>query len=400
MNIRTRERLNQFLSTKRIVLFSLAISVGIHLLFMFAFFFGESLFVGSEKLPAERSKVERQYGPSHENDTLRFKDASRLDPPHRQGRDGDNGMPGFPKRFRFDMMTVHIVFSFILVCIVFAFARKMMTIDFRKKGREAFFIIMGSMLITTVVSAVSSNIILVIDPFNHKGPFSFRVVIDCLVRDYALMSIAIMTCYLVRSLYYQKAIAVENEELRTENLRSHYEALKKQLDPHFLFNSLNTLQSLINFDPGKAGDYVQQLSSVLRYTLQNKEVVTLADEMACVRDYCAMMQIRYGDNLKVEIEVDPKYGKYKVLPFAIQGLVENAIKHNVVSSKQPLVIHIVTDDEARLKVSNLRQPKLDDRGNGIGLANLAERYRLQWDKEVLVCDDGTRFEVVLQLIEN
>ena len=89
-----------------------------------------------------------------------------------------------------------------------------------------------------------------------------------------------------------------------------------------------------------------------------------------------------------------------VADIGVYNLVENAIKHNVVSSKQPLVIHIVTDDEARLKVSNLRQPKLDDRGNGIGLANLAERYRLQWDKEVLVCDDGTRFEVVLQLIEN
>ena len=298
------------------------------------------------------------------------------------------------------MMSIHIVFSFILVFVLFSFVRKMMSIHFAKKGREIFSIILGSLLITTALSAIISNIILLIDPLNPKGPLLLRVVINCLVRDYAMMAIVIMICYLVRSLYFQRSIAVENEELRTENLRSHYEALKKQLDPHFLFNSMNTLQSLINFDQGKAGDYVQQLSSVLRYTLQNKEVVTLADEMSCVRDYCAMMQIRYGDNLKVEIEVDQRYDKYKVLPFAVQGLVENAIKHNVVSSKQPLVIHIVTDNEAHLKVSNLLQPKLDDRGNGIGLANLAERYRLQWDKEVLVCDDGTRFEVILQLIEN
>ena len=81
-------------------------------------------------------------------------------------------------------------------------------------------------------------------------------------------------------------------------------------------------------------------------------------------------------------------------------MVENAIKHNIVSSKQPLVIQIVTDDEAQLKVSNLRQPKIDDEGSGIGLANLAERYRLQWNKEVQIIDDGTHFEVILQLIEN
>lgn len=358
MNKRTRKRLNSFLSIKRIIGLSLMISLGFHVLFALSFFFGDSLFVGSENLPPA-------------------------------------------PRFRFDKMLIHTVLSFVLLFVLFVFNRRMMSISFTKKWREIFFVVFGSVLITTALSIGLSCLPFAFDPHSFRMPFHFRMVRDSLVRDYSLMSVVVMACFLLRALYNQKITAVENEELRTENLRSHYEALKKQLDPHFLFNSMNTLQSLIQIDQDKAGDYVQQLSSVLRYTLQNKEVVTLADEMACVRDYCAMMQIRYGDNLKVNFEVDTKYDNYKVLPLAVQGLVENAIKHNVVSSKQPLEIHVVTNSNAQLIVSNILQPKKDgEDGSGIGLANLAERYRLQWNKEVLVADDGTHFEVVLQLIEN
>lgn len=348
---------NSYLSLRRIVVFSLLFSVVFHVLFILAFFFGESLFGSSENL---------SYVPE----------------------------------FRFGKFLVHIAFSSILIFVLFLYNRRMMGLGFTKKWRETFFIVIGSTLITTVLSITFSYLTVILETQRPGGPFPFRVIRDCLVRDYSLMAVVVMTGYLMRSLYNQREIAVENEELRTENLRSHYEALKRQLDPHFLFNSMNTLQSLIDFDRDKAGEYVQQLSSVLRYTLQNKEVVTLAVEMDCVRNYCAMMQIRYGDNLKVDFDIDAKYDSYKVLPLAVQGLVENAIKHNVVSKKQPLVIHVVTDDEAHLKVSNPHQPKMDDEGSGIGLANLAERYRLQWDKEVQVVDDGVNFEVILQLVEN
>lgn len=395
MNKSTRKRLNSFFSIKRIIGLSLMMSLGFHLLYTFAFFFGESLFLSYEKSAPMPNKWQIQaHAPSDTLQTVHPQHFEKFQPRRH------NDMGSKAKRFRLGRMAAHVATSFVMLFVLFLYNRKLMMLNFSKKWHETFSAIFGSVLITTVLSISFSYLILSIDPYTPGPPIHFRMIRDCLVRDYTLMTVVVMAAYLLRALYNQKMIAVENEELKTENIRSHYEALKNQLDPHFLFNSMNTLQSLIDLDKDKAGDFVHQLSSVLRYTLQNKEVVTLADEMACVRDYCAMMQIRYGDNLKVEIEVDPKYGKYKVLPFAIQGLVENAIKHNVVSSKQPLVIHIVTDDEAHLKVSNRRQPKQDDCGNGIGLSNLAERYRLQWDKDVLVCDDGTRFEVVLQLIEN
>ena len=167
-------------------------------------------------------------------------------------------------------------------------------------------------------------------------------------------------------------------------MASRYEALKSQLDPHFLFNSLNTLRSLIGDDADKAEDFNQQLSGVLRYTLQNKEVVTLAEELDCVRSYCRMMKMRYGDNLIFDHGIDhDTYDDYYVLPLSIQGLIENAIKHNVISTKQPLTVHIHTDDNNHLIISNKIQPKIGiEKGTGIGLANLAERYRIKWNENV------------------
>ena len=167
-----------------------------------------------------------------------------------------------------------------------------------------------------------------------------------------------------------------------------------------MFNSLNTLQLLIETDENEASDYVRKLSSVLRYTLQSKEVVTLADELDALKAYCSMMQIRFGDNLVFDFQIDPKYLGYKVLPLSIQGLVENAIKHNVISKKQPLKIQLATEENDVLRISNPIQPKLKtESGSGIGLANLSERYRLQWNKNVEICNDGKSFVVILPLIE-
>ena len=139
---------------------------------------------------------------------------------------------------------------------------------------------------------------------------------------------------------------------------------------------------------------------MLRSTLQSKEVVTLEQELQGVQAYCNLMQIRYGENLHFDFHIDPKYNDYQLLPLSIQGLVENAIKHNVISGKQPLVVSITTTNEGSLKVLNSIQPKImEEPGNGIGLANLTERYRLKWDENVEIFNDGHVFAVALPLVE-
>ena len=136
---------------------------------------------------------------------------------------------------------------------------------------------------------------------------------------------------------------------------------------------------------------------MLRYTLQNKEVIRLEEELRCVQAYCDMMQIRYGENLKFEFKIDAKYNNFKVLPLSLQSLIENSVKHNVISSKQPLVVTVATGDDS-VSVSNPIQPKTSpEESNGIGLVNLTERYRLKWNKNVEITDDGSTFCVRLPL---
>jgi LytS/YehU family sensor histidine kinase len=188
--------------------------------------------------------------------------------------------------------------------------------------------------------------------------------------------------------------------LQAEYMKTRFMALKNQVDPHFLFNSLNTLSSLIKTDTDKAQEYVQQLSYVFRYTLQNKEINTLEEELKFTLAYCHLMQIRYGDNLQIIQKVDTAYFTRSIVPLSLQTLVENAIKHNVVSNKQPLSITFSTSENETIAVSNPVQPKKDaESGESIGLSNLAERYRLLWNREIAIRNDGNVFEVEIPLIE-
>ena len=397
MNRALRNDAKSYLSWKRILLMSLAISLGFHFIFMLAFFFGETIVLGPEKASEKRSVPARMEYQA-QDDTIAFEKAPSYAPANDARPESRMAKP---KKFVFSRILMHAFFSFIMVCGLFFFNRRVLLMNFKKTWATLFFCVLGSLLLSALLSISFSYIPSLFDDPKPSMHFIMRMIRDGLTRDISMAAIVVMVCYLLRSLYEQKMIAVENEMLRTENIRTHYEALKSQLDPHFLFNSMNTLQSLIDIDPSKAGDYIQQLSSVLRYTLQSKEVVTLDEEMDCVNAYCSMMQIRYGDNLKFDIRIDKKYGSAMVLPLSVQGLVENAIKHNVISAKQPLVIQIVSRENDLIEISNAVQPKIkEEADSGIGLANLSERYRLQWNKEVVIRDDGKTFNVTLPLIEN
>ena len=346
-----------FLPLKTILLLSLSISIGFQLIFFLSMFFGDTLFF---------HEIRQESHPS----------------------------------FPIGHVVLFFLYSFIISFLLFLYNRRIMGIDFKRKFSELLFAILGSILIAATLSIVFTLTQTLFDTREHSPRFISHIIRDGLIRDLSLMVVVILITNLLKSVQKEKTTAVENEVLRTENIRTRYEALKSQMDPHFLFNSLNTLQSLIDTDPTKAEDYVQQLSFVLRYTLQNKEVIPLEEELRCAQAYCEMMQIRYGDNLKFIFLIDPKYNNYKVLPLSIQGLIENAIKHNVISAKQPLHVTITSTEDAQIKVSNPIQPKLEEEPeSGIGLANLAERYRLKWDREVRLYEDGKVFEVYLPIVE-
>ena len=307
------------------------------------------------------------------------------------------------RRDFYKKVLLNIPLTFIMVFAVLLLCRYVFRRNIKRRSDEVVVIVLGALAITFVLSALCTLFQLYIFP-DRPGPRRtvFQYVMRGYLGDCSLMVIAILAVYLVRSQFREKVADVENETLRAENMSSRYEALKNQLDPHFLFNSLNTLRSLIGDDAEKAEDFNQQLSGVLRYTLQNKEVVTLAEELDCVRSYCRMMKMRYGDNLIFDHAIDhDAYDHYYVLPLSIQGLIENAIKHNVISSKQPLTVHVHTDDNKHLIISNKIQQKIGkEDGAGIGLANLSERYRIKWNEKVEIFDDGKIFSVTLPLKQN
>ena len=398
MNKRSINTVDNYLSLKRIVMLSLAITIAYYALFGLSHYFGRPSFTSSNEEGVIKPEKEHVVGPNE----LAFGDIQKRWPGLFTA---DRFQPGyqFVKPKFTTILLFNFPFTFLMIFSVFVFNRKIMGRTFKSHRNEVLMNIIGSLLLASLLSSICTLIQLYIWPY---GPGPQRSLMGYISRgmlgDFMLVAIAFVFSYLQRSQYYEKRIAVENEMLRAENLNSRYEALKNQLDPHFLFNSLNTLRSLIEDNTDKAEDFIQQLSVVLRYNLQNKEVVTLAQELDCVRSYCKMMKMRYGDNLKFEHSIDhDRYDHYYVLPLSIQGLIENAIKHNVISSKQSLTVKIITDDDNHLIISNKIRPKIGkEEGTGIGLANLAERYRLKWNEKVEIFDDGKIFSVTLPLKEN
>lgn len=168
------------------------------------------------------------------------------------------------------------------------------------------------------------------------------------------------------------------EKLEKENSQIRFETLKSQLNPHFLFNSLNVLSSLIKKDSEKAQNFVDEFSSVYRYTLDviEKPVVELREELDFAKSYLYLQKIRFDNAVITEITVDASKLNYLVPPLAVQTLLENAFKHNRASIENPLCLKIYNEDDELVIVNNL-QPKIKGSDSkGVGLSNLNKRYEL------------------------
>ena len=199
----------------------------------------------------------------------------------------------------------------------------------------------------------------------------------------------------------QQRIILENERLKTENLRSRYDALISQMNPHFFFNSLNSLSMLVRENKSKdASEYIDRLSDTFRYIIESgrKRVTTLREEIAFLDAYKYLLEMRYAGKLFIEVDVPPEYLDRMLPSLTLQPLVENAVKHNTITCNKPLTITISAHDDY-LMVGNPIQPKVDDseRGTGMGLKNIASRYRLLTDTDINIIDDGRSFVVRLPL---
>lgn len=197
---------------------------------------------------------------------------------------------------------------------------------------------------------------------------------------------------------------IEKEQLKTSQAAAQYEVLNAQVNPHFLFNSLNVLSSLVRTNPEKAEDFIQGLSHVYRYVLdiRKEEAVLLSTEVEALSNYSDLVKTRFGDRITVEDQLSPKLqsgelGDKKIVPLALQMLVENAVKHNGATQKNPLHIKLSTENDW-VVVSNNRPPRFEESvGNGVGLTNIQERYQLLIDKDIVIEDTNDLFTVKLPL---
>jgi sensor histidine kinase YesM len=223
-------------------------------------------------------------------------------------------------------------------------------------------------------------------------------------------TLVIMTCVIFITHIYETVFLVreaESEKLKKEQLErakaeAELEALKNQIDPHFIFNSLNTLSHLIEKDARKAKQFNDNLADVYRYILQNKarELVLLREEMLFVQDYFSLLTIRFEMAVQLQVHINETlFDQYLIPPISLQVLLENAIKHNEFSDADPLVITLQMQNNQLVVHNHIRKKLLRKTCSRIGLHNLGERYKLTTSKEITVTEAANNFTVSLPVLK-
>jgi len=244
------------------------------------------------------------------------------------------------------------------------------------------------------------------------GPLFLDFIFTCIVGHplpeeeigflmFVLTVLVIMLLFVSRILrlkIVQQVSLIENERLKQQNLQTELAALKNQIDPHFLFNSLNSLNCLIR-DNDKATQFVKKLSFMYRYILQSgdRDLVSLKEELKFLESYSYLIKTRYRDRFTIDIEIDEKYHEKEIPPLALQLLVENAVKHNEISETNPLTVKIFYKN-GFIYVENILQPRtVMAEGTGNGLVNLDKRYYLIAKQNIVITKDDNIFSVKLPL---
>ncbi|MFM7358937.1 MAG: sensor histidine kinase [Sediminibacterium sp.] len=197
-----------------------------------------------------------------------------------------------------------------------------------------------------------------------------------------------------------KESLTKSELLKRESLRAELNALKTQVNPHFLFNNLNTLCAIIPEDSDKAVQFVEQLSKVYRYILEVRDdkSIPLTEEIKILNAYAFLLSTRFGSNFNLHIQIPESMLRSEVIPFSLQLLVENALKHNIVSKECPLHIDILAENNELIVRNNLQKKQLIEKSTGIGLKNIRNRYSLLTDRLITVTETPQFFTVALPLI--
>lgn len=277
--------------------------------------------------------------------------------------------------------------------------RKLFPPEENKIRYKVLFFITGSILAT----AITAVIVLIMGMLLH--PYSLK-------ENYTPLKLNLTYCWLVNLLYHlintiifyfkeYKLTSLEAEQLKNISTQAELQLIKSQINPHFLFNNLNVLSALIMKDNNEANRFIEEFSKVYRYILGNhdKELVELKTEVDFIKPYIFLLEKRFADGLVIKVNIADHYKDQYIIPASLQMLIENAIKHNVVSRHKPLLIDVHSNGNNTLVVSNNLQAKQTvENSTGIGLQNIIKRYQLVSNKKVTIDKDEKNFTVTLPLV--
>lgn len=258
-------------------------------------------------------------------------------------------------------------------------------------------IIAPAALIAIVLLRISINV------FMLKAAF-IKFSDEAITAIYYLFFLVILPAFLEFAVFllnrWRTGLA-EVERFRKENAEFRFEALRAQINPHFLFNSLNTLSSLIYEDRDKAAGFIRHLSDVYRYVLENRnrETITLSEELTFIKAFVYLYQLRFDNKLTVSVAVEETLLQRLIAPMTLQLLIENAVKHNIVSTRKPLNIEIYTDENLFLNVrNNLQKKQTEEVSTAMGLKNIVSRYGFLTRLPVEIKETDNEFIVKVPLI--
>jgi LytS/YehU family sensor histidine kinase len=272
--------------------------------------------------------------------------------------------------------------------------------DTKNQVRKALFVFLANALLLSLFIIAG---IFVLNEFGDDGPRnSFSLWLIAFKGGISIALIYIIQ-YALNSAEKAQSVSLQNEMLKTENVRAQFEILRQQVNPHFLFNSLSTLRSMVRAKDPKAEEFVLHLSEIYRQLLAKRQfdTVTLKEELEFVNDYSFMLSSRFGAALKIATDIPDENRSFRLPTFSLQLLLENCIKHNVISAEKPLEIKLFASP-GFVTVENRLQPKQTEaEHSGYGLENLIQRYKLLGFAEsgVFVFSDNDVFRVRLKLLE-
>jgi len=220
------------------------------------------------------------------------------------------------------------------------------------------------------------------------------------VRGILINLVCYMFLTLLQNNYTGQQVQLELEKVKSDNLGAQYELLKQQINPHFLFNSLNTLKLMAETNDTETVDFIVKLSDFYRFTLESRklDLISVREEMMIVDSYLFLQKARFGDGITFTNELDSKTDCTLVPPFTLQLLVENCIKHNVVSQSKPLHIKIYNTDDVLIVENPIQRKMAVEDSLGVGLDNITMRYKHLLEQDISIHSDEKIFQIKLPLI--